>query len=203
MTHAPHRPESETEKLFRFVNNRPIQEIRSALGEKIPAQPGKEAPPVTSTTAPKSEAPKFDPAALLGAITEAEPIKRTRQASEKYKNNPYVEHLNKSRKSGKPLQLPVPGHSVKELVGYLRDAAEKGSHGLKLAVPKDHPTDATPVVVRFQAVEKRAHKPREKAGKATCPVCKQEVTVTADGKLRKHGPQDKRCPGSGSAVSGE
>lgn len=199
----------EIERLYEFVNNAAVQDIKAELASDKPVPtPRKKEPTVPSSTtekpAEKNAAPKFDPAAFLGAIQEAdEPIKRTRGASEKYANNPYVAHLDKSRKSGKPLQLPVPGHSVKELVSYLRDAAEKGGHGLKLAVPKDHATDHTPVVVRFQAVEKRAHKPREKASKAQCPVCKQEVTVTSDGTLRKHGPRDQRCTGSGSAVSGE
>lgn len=154
-----------------------------------------------AATAPTS----FDPSAFLDAISESEePITRTRGGSEKYANNPYVAHLTRSRETGKVLQLPVPGHSVRELVGYLRDAADKGGHGLKLAVPKDHPTDATPVTVKFQAVEKRAHKPRENKGrKATCPQCKAEVSVTADGTFRVHGPRDNRCSGSGSTAAGE
>lgn len=160
-------------------------------------------PPHIRTTHPKgiTMAEKFDPKALLSEIKESdEEIKRT-NTRDKYADNPYVAHLNKSRKSGKVMQLPVPGHSVKELSSYLRDAAEKGGHGLRLAVPKNHPTDSAPVVVRFQAVEKRKVSARKPGSKAECPVCHSEVSVTAEGTLRKHGPRDNRCSGSGSAVS--
>lgn len=202
---APTDPRKSTEqaRLFLFLENAPVQEIRGTLMQgNEAALPPPRPIPRKETSVPTAQAPKFDPAALLDKIQETDEKQISRASGrDKYANNPYVAHLNKSRKSGKVLQLPVPGHSVKELVSYLRDAADKGGHGLKLAVPKDHATDATPVVVKFQAVEKRAHKPREKRGTAKCPKCSQEVSVTAEGTLRKHGPRDARCPGSGSAVS--
>lgn len=189
-------PRTEQERLFRFINNAPVDKIKEALGES--PRP-KESPPVAASTT----APKFDPAAFAAQVQESsEPVAR-KSSRDKYANNPYVAHLDKSRKSGKPMQLSVPGHSVKELSAYLRDAAEKGGHGLRLAVPADHPTDAKPVTVRFQAVEKRKVGPRKPGSKAECPVCHAEVSVTGEGTLRKHGPRDNRCAGSGRAVSAE
>jgi len=195
---------TETDRLYSFINNAAVQDIKAAIGETSPPSK-KEAPTVAKTAAPTNLTQKFDPAALLDSIQETdEAITRSRGGGEKYANNPYVPHMNRSRETGKVLQLPVPGHSVKELVGYLRDAADKGGHGLKLAVPKDHATDGSTVVVKFQAVEKRKHTPRaNKGAKAECPVCHESVSVTADNKFRVHGPRDARCPGSGSAVSGE
>ena len=38
--------------------------------------------------------------------------------------------------------------------------------------------------------------------KANCPVCRQLVSVRADGQLRTHGPRDNRCSGGAQSTNG-
>lgn len=134
----------------------------------------------------------LDLSALAAGAKESAPIERTRSADSKFANNPFVELVKAN--VGKTLELPAVGttEEAKEIQSFLRDAADKADLGLS--------TSITPVGKKYKV--KFSPKPkRASGGIANCPVCKEDVTVTADKKIRIHGPRDNRCSGSGTDVS--
>lgn len=159
-------------------------------------------------------APAFDFAALASAARETEmPAQARITGPGKYDNNPFVEPMRLTLTSGTPLGVDVPGNMVRETTGYLRAAAKEIKSGSRLlyvfsvkgvetktANVKDVPEDETMTVhVAFLA------KPAKKSGDTiTCNACGKTVTVTADGKVRKHGERGATpCESSGTDASAE
>ena len=152
------------------------------------------------TTNQTPDAPKFDLGALAAKVQESpDAIQRQRSGEKKYANNPFRAHVAKSKASGKTLQGPnVPVAAVPQVVAYLRAAAKDAGHGLSVNHPLPLPKSGN-VAVKFQAKEAR----KGTGTKQECSVCHNQVSVTEDGKLRKHGPQKNRCAGSGHPVKAE
>lgn len=135
-------------------------------------------------------APKIDLAALATSATEAKQEITRSKGGSKFENNPLLGVVKQS--NGKTWTLaPVDNAAVPEVKAYLRAAAGKLNKGLSIA----EDVKGGKTTLRFKLTDKR----KTSASKAECPVCHKPVTITADGKLRTHGPQDNRCKGSGEA----
>lgn len=136
-----------------------------------------------------TKAPAMDFAALAASAKKSDPIERSRSTESKYAKNPFVAVIKNAGTETMELP-PVPNaEAAKEVQGWLRDAAEKNGKGLS--------TTIVPRGAKF--VVKFAAKPKKATGeKKECPICHEKVTVTEKGVLRIHGPQDKRCKGSGT-----
>lgn len=125
-------------------------------------------------------------------------IKRTRNASSKFADNPLLPVVREAKENGKTVTLPaVSGkEAADEVIPFVRAAAKELGIGVKFELPANY-AELDKVRVKFQPGEKRAYTARQETKTVECPTCHTERSLTSDGTIRVHGPRDNRCSGSG------
>src|SRR5438270_4834122 len=132
----------------------------------------------TKKEVPEMTAPVIDFTALAASVEDAnEEIKRNNGAGRKKEDNPFAAPVAQAREDGKVKSLTVPAEAEGKVTGFLRRAASDNDHGLSLQV-KNNENGTVTILYKAKDKNKRSDKPCVVQGKAECPACHEQVTVT-------------------------